>query len=190
MGWNHCHCRDYQLLIPTTIHGSKSELEQPRYRENQDDAPIDAPQTSESHNFQSDCWIFKIHTFSKTGSQDLSRSVRIHSFWGLFVTSKNEDTYFFEIRLLPSLSTHFFSLPNTKKHSKHTSKFLDSSLFTKNTRYCSYTQSSFPWFYILDLRFKGVDVAFLAIIHTPNFLNLFLAFILLLCLNNMIYCIL
>ena len=33
----------------------------------------------------------------------------------------------------------------------------------------------------------GVDVAFLAIIHTPNLLNLFLAFIFLLCLNNMIY---
>ena len=62
----------------------------------------------------------------------------------------------------------------------------DSSLFTKNTRYCSYTQFSFPWFYTLDLRFRGVDVALLAIIHTPNLLNLFLAFILLLCLNNMI----
>ena len=188
MSWNQRHCEDYQTLIPTIVHGSKSELEWPIYHENRDDASINAPQTFESHNFQSDCWIFKIHTFSKTGSQDLSRSVRIHSFWGLFVTSKNEDTHFFEIRLLPSLSTHFFSLPNTKKHSKHSSKFLDSSLFTKNTRYCSYNQSSFPWFYSLNLRFMGVDVAFLAIIHTPNLLNLFLAFIFLLCLNNMIYC--
>ena len=33
-----------------------------------------------------------------------------------------------------------------------------------------------------------MDVAFLAIIHTPNLLNLFLSFILLLCLNNTIYC--
>ena len=56
---------------------------------------------------------------------------------------------------------------------------LDSSFFTKNTRYYSYTQSSYPWFCILDLGFRGVDVAFLATIHTPNFLNLFLAFILL-----------
>ena len=70
----------------------------------------------------------------------------------------------------------FFSLPNTQKN---TSKLLDSSFFTKNTRYCYYTQSSFPGFYILDLGFRGVDVAFLAIINTPNLLNLFLAFILL-----------
>ena len=43
---------------------------------------------------------------------------------------------------------------------KNTSKFLDSSHFTKNTMYYSYTQSSSPWFYSLDLGFKGVDVAF------------------------------
>ena len=69
----------------------------------------------------------------------------------------------------------FFSLPNTKKHIHP----LDSSIFTNNTRYCSYTQSSFPWFYTLDLGFRGVGVTFLTIIHTPNLLNLFLAFILL-----------
>ena len=57
-----------------------------------------------------------------------------------------------------------------KKHTKNTSNPLDSS-FTKNTRYCSYTQFSFPWFYTLDLGFRGV-------IHTPNLLNIFLAFIL------------
>ena len=33
-----------------------------------------------------------------------------------------------------------------------------------------------------------MDVAFLTIIHTPNLLNLFLAFILLICLNNTVYC--
>ena len=33
------------------------------------------------------------------------------------------------------------------KNKKSTSKVLDSSLFTKNTRYYSYTQSSFSWFY-------------------------------------------
>ena len=71
--------------------------------------------------------------------------------------------------------TFFLSLSNTK----NTSKPLDSSFFIKNTKYCSYTQSSSPWFYTLDLGFRGVDVAFLAIIHTHNFLNLFLEFILL-----------
>ena len=31
---NQRHCEDYQILIPTTIHGSKSELERQRYHEN------------------------------------------------------------------------------------------------------------------------------------------------------------
>ena len=70
-GLNQCHCKDYQILIQTTIHGSKSKLERPRYHENWDDAPIDAPITSESHNFWSNRWIFKIHTFSKIGNQNL-----------------------------------------------------------------------------------------------------------------------
>jgi len=74
-----------------------------------------------------------------------------------------------------TFSTHFCCLSNTE----NTSKPLDSSFFTKNTSYCSYTQSSSPWFYTLDLGFKDVDVAFLAVIHIPNLLNLFLAFILL-----------
>ena len=26
-GQNQCHCKDYQILIPTTIHESKLELE-------------------------------------------------------------------------------------------------------------------------------------------------------------------
>ena len=50
-GRNQRHYVDYQILISTTIHGSKSELERPRYHENRDDAPIDAPLTFESHNF-------------------------------------------------------------------------------------------------------------------------------------------
>ena len=50
-GKNQCCCEDYQILIPTTINGLKSELEWPRYHENQDGASIDARQTSESHNF-------------------------------------------------------------------------------------------------------------------------------------------
>ena len=60
-----------------TIHGSKSELERPRYHENQDDIPIAAPQTSESHNFWSDRWIFEFHTFLEIENEDLSKSVTI-----------------------------------------------------------------------------------------------------------------
>ena len=84
MGWNQFHCEDYQILIPMNVHGSKSELEWSRCHENRDNALIDAPLTFESHNFWSDCWIFKIHTFLETGSQDLSRSVKINmteAFW-------------------------------------------------------------------------------------------------------------
>ena len=66
-----------------TIQGSKSELEQLRYHKNRDNAPIDAPLTSESHNFWSDRWIFKIHTFSKTGSQDPSKHVKINPIRGV-----------------------------------------------------------------------------------------------------------
>ena len=34
-----------------TMYGSKSKLEWPRYHKNQVNAPIDAPLTSQSHNF-------------------------------------------------------------------------------------------------------------------------------------------
>ena len=49
-GLNQHYCEDYQILIPTTIHESKLELEQLRYHKNRDNAPINAPLTSESHN--------------------------------------------------------------------------------------------------------------------------------------------
>ena len=77
-GWDQCHCGDYQIINSTTIHGSKSELERSRYHENWDNAPIDAPLTSGSHNFWSNRWIFKFYTFLETGSQDLFRSVKIN----------------------------------------------------------------------------------------------------------------
>ena len=82
-GRNQCHCEDYQVLIPTTIHGSKSKLERSRYHENRGNTPIDAPLTSESHNFWSNRWIFKIHTFSKTRSQNISRGVKINPIHGI-----------------------------------------------------------------------------------------------------------
>ena len=66
--WNQCHYEDYQILNPKIVHCSKSALDRPRYHENRDDASIDAPLTFESHNFWSDHWIFKFHTFLETGS--------------------------------------------------------------------------------------------------------------------------
>ena len=66
-----------------TICGSKSELEQLRYHENWDDTLINALQTFESHNFWYDRWIFKIHTFSETGSQNISKGVKINPIKGL-----------------------------------------------------------------------------------------------------------
>ena len=59
---------------------------------------------------------------------------------------------------LPRCLLHIFS--KHKKHTKNLLKPLDSPFFIKNIRYCSYIQSSFPWFYTLDLGFRGVDVAF------------------------------
>ena len=55
--------------------------------------------------------------------------------------------------------TPFSNLLNTKNTQK-THQSLLILLFTKNKRYCSYTKSSSPWFYTLDLGFRGVDVAF------------------------------
>ena len=134
-------------------------------------------------------WIFKIHTFSKTRSQNLSRvprSTPFYAFWGRrslkgrclkirarainspkHPSDQKRNTFFWVFALF-LVSLHVFPSSKTPKNLKNTLKPLDSSLFTKNTRYCSYTQSSFPWFYTLDLGFRGVDVAFLAIIHTPN----------------------
>ena len=173
-GWNQCHCEDYRIFVPTTVHGLKSELEQPRYHENWDDALIDALQTSESHNFWSDRWIFKFHTFSELGSQDLSRGTHIHTFWGRAAASKFAPKAINSLRHAPDQGDHFsgfllfawmiselfFPLLQTQKIHKNTSKSLDSSLFTKNIRYCSYTRSSSPWFYIMDLGFRSVNVTF------------------------------
>ena len=83
MGWNQRHCEDYQILIPMTIHRSKSELRQQRYHKNRDNTPINAPLTSKSHNFWSNYWIFKIHTFLETVSQDISRGIKIKPIGGL-----------------------------------------------------------------------------------------------------------
>ena len=38
MGWDYCHCKDYQIPFPMTIHGSKSKLEWLRYLENYENA--------------------------------------------------------------------------------------------------------------------------------------------------------
>ena len=82
------------------------------------------------------------------------------------------------------LQTHFYT-QNTQK----TNQSLLILLFTKNTRYCSYTQPSFPWFYNSDLRFKGYGCSCLATIHTPFFFKASSSFNLACSwFNNMIYC--
>ena len=151
-GWNQCHGEDYQILIPTIIHGLKSEIERSRYHKNRDDASIDALLTSEGHNFWSDHWIFKFHTFSETGSQYLSKGVKINPILGLLrlatlkghclemhakainspkhLSDLGGDTFFWTFCSLPSFSTHF-SLFQTPKN---TSKLVDSSLFTKKPK--------------------------------------------------------
>ena len=45
---------------------------------NRNDAPIDATQTSESHNFLFDRWMFEFHTFLETEKQDLSKGFKIN----------------------------------------------------------------------------------------------------------------
>ena len=77
-GWIQCHCEDYQILIPKTVHGSKLELERSRCHKNRDNTTIDAPLNSGSHNFWSDRWIFQFHTFLETGSEDLFKSIKIN----------------------------------------------------------------------------------------------------------------
>ena len=152
---------------------------------NRDDAPIDAPLTFESHNFWSNRWIFKIHSFSETGSQNLFRGVKINPFLGLLrlavleglppqnacpgTPQTQKRTHFSEFLLFAWFTYTFLSLPNTKKHIKASWFF---SLHQKHKVLFLY-QSSFPWFHTLDLGFGGVDVAFLVIIHTPNVLNVF-----------------
>ena len=84
------------------------------------------------------------------------------------------------------LQTHFYTQKHPKKKKNQSLLIL---FFTKNTKYCSYTQPSFPWFYTLDLRFKGYGCCFLATIHTSFFFKASSSFYLAgSCFNNIIYC--
>ena len=78
------------------------------------------------------------------------------------------------LHISPLFQTHIY----TQKHSQNKSKPLDSSLHQKYK-----VLSLYPIFFslVLHLGFgvQGCGCSFLAIIHTRNFLNLFLAFILL-----------
>ena len=81
-----------------------------------------------------------------------------------------------------------FSIFLFQKHFQTHQNTFDSSVFTKILGQCSYTPSFSPWFHTLDLRFKGVDVAF-QLKFTPlslqSFIKIFSSFS---CLNNMFYC--
>ena len=103
---------------------------------------------------------------SLTKGQTRSKSTQNNMFHGLIsnpssskgIPKPKKKRLFWVLLFAWMFSTHFSSL--SKKHTKNTSKPLDSSFFTKNTKYCSYTQSSSHWFYTLDLGFKVVDIAF------------------------------
>ena len=159
-GWNQCHCEDYQILIPMIFHGPKLELKQSRCHKNQDNASIDAPLTSKNHNFWSDRWIFMIQTFSETRSQGLSRNVKINLIHNLLKVAtlkglsmslqgpsprkacqgykrpqaplrpKKKET---PLATAFCLDEFWAFLPSSKpkKHTKNTSKPLDSSLHQK-----------------------------------------------------------
>ena len=196
IGWNQCHCKDYQILIPKTIYGSKSELERPRYHENWVNALINASLTFGSHNFWSDHWIFKFHTMLETRSQDNSRGVKINLIQGHlkmaslegpsprkacrgykrpWAPPKPEKIIFLGLDLfLDIIHTFFLSL----KHKKHIKA---SWFFIFHQKYK--LLFLYPIFFslVLHLRFRVLvcGCSFLATIHTPNFLNLFLAFVLL-----------
>ena len=153
-------------------------LERPRYHENRDHIPINAPLTSECHNFWSDRWISKIHTFSEIGSQDLSRGVKINSIRGLLRVAAlkrpqpRKSCCGYKRPQAPSrkkkkkkkpslilcstwtISKLFSSLLNTK----NTSKPLDSSFFNKKYKVLFLYPTFFPL--VLHLGFRGVDVAF------------------------------
>ena len=180
------------------IHGLKLELEQLRYHESQVNAQIDAPLTSSSHNFLFDHQIFEFHTFLETRSQDHSTGVKINPIQdhskvvpprnlcqghkrtqappnqkkGDFPRSCSLLGHF--IHISPLFQTHFY----TQKHSQNKSKPLDSFLHQKYK-----VLSLYPIFFSLALHLGfgvwGCGNSFLATIHTPIFLNLFIPFILL-----------
>ena len=206
IGWNQLHWEDCQILIPMTVHGSKSELERSRCHENRDKALIDAPLTFESHNFWFDCWIFKIHTFLEKGSQDLSKHVNIKPIQGILKVAAlegpppwnscrgykkpqapfrpGEGSFFFG-RVL--LSTWFFyTFFPSLKHKKHIKTSWFFSLHQKHRVLFLYL-IFFSLVLHLGFGVYGCGYSFLSTTHTPNLLNLFLKFILLFCLNNMIY---
>ena len=201
-GWIQCHCEDYQILIPKTVHGSKLELERSRCHKNRDNTTIDAPLNSGSHNFWSDRWIFQFHTFLETWSEDLFKSIKINPITDHLKVAafqeplprnlcqgykkprhpldRGDHFFFFLVLLFTWLSTCFSPLPhtkNTKKKKKKPKKHIKPSWFFSLHKKHK-VLFLYPIFFslVLHLGFTGVDVAFLATIHTPNLLNLFLAF--------------
>ena len=121
----------------------KAELEQLRYHENWVNELIDAPLTFESHNFWSNCWIFKFHTFLETGSQDLSRVVKINPHLkGCYLVkrtraikgpkhlqTRKKEKRFWVLLCAWTFFAHFLSLPNTSLHIKTHKKHIQVSWF-------------------------------------------------------------
>ena len=149
-------------------------------------------------------WIFKFHTFLETRSQDISRGFKFKPIWGASQVAalqgvppckacqgykrpqappgqEKEENFlgpalYLDIFYMLLLSSKHIP---THKNTQKTNQSLLILLFTKNTRYCSYTQLlslvSTPWIWGL----RGMDVAFY-LLSIPLFsLKLHLAFFLL-----------
>ena len=84
MGWNQCHGEYYQILIPRTIRGSKSELDRLKYHENRVNASIDALLTFQSHNFWFDRWIFEFHPLFRNWKSRSFQERQDQPDWGPF----------------------------------------------------------------------------------------------------------
>ena len=185
-GWIQCHCEDYQILIPKTVHGSKLELERSRCHKNRDNTTIDAPLNSGSHNFWSDRWIFQFHTFLETWSEDLFKSIKINPIRDhLKVAAFQEplprnlcqgykkprhpldrgDHFFFFFSFgLYLVFYMFFSSSTHKKHKKKKKTHVKASWFL-SLHQKHKVLFIYPIFFSLDLHFRflgfrGVDVAF------------------------------
>ena len=141
MGWNQRHCEDDQILGPTAIHGSKLELEQPRYHENWANALIDAPLTSRSHNFWSGHWIFNFHTFLETRSHDIFGGVKINSIQEhLWVAASKNASGYNQIKMAPK----------------------DITRITFTTEWGSYCYTMMPfWLKSMDATYQTMAIALL-----------------------------
>ena len=154
-----------------TIHGSKSELELLRYHENRDNAPIDAPLTSESHNFRSDRWNSRSIPFSKLKVKTFPDQTHLRKFEGggpsphnlcqgnkrpQAPLKKKKKRSPWLLCFTWMFSTHFSCLSHTHTHIKVSWFFLLHQKYKVLFLYPIF----FSLVLHLDLGFRGVDETF------------------------------